>query len=128
MRIDAQDIVRDTTAQREGDRRQMTIAQAFEEARWLRRMPEGILSPLVARQTIEVLYAAIEANPALRQALERGQEIFVLVEQDRAAPAAINLWADQASDHGCSVAKVEDAFRKAARWRDMPRIKTKWPD
>jgi hypothetical protein len=128
MTVDANEIVRDTTALREGTRREMTIAQAFEEARWLRKYPEGILSPLVARQTIETLYAAIEANPVLRAALERNQELFVLVEQDRAAPAAIQLWADQANDHGCSDEKVTDAYRKSVRWRDCPRIATKWPD
>ena len=122
-------VVQDCTAHREKVHlRPMTLAEAFEEAKWLRRMPEGILSPAIARQTIEVLYAAIDANPVLRKALERNQEIFVLVQQDRCAPAAITTWADMAKAHGCPAEKVQEAYRKAVRWLEAPDAGKKWPD
>lgn len=122
-------VVRETTEQREqAAKRPMTLSEAFEEAKWLRRMPEGILSPVVARQAIETLYAAIDANPVLRKALERGQEIFVLVQQDRAAPSAITQWADLAKTHGCPEEKVADAYKKAVRWLEKPDAGKKWPD
>jgi hypothetical protein len=128
--VNPAEVVRDIAASREQSMRprQMTIAEAFEEARWLRRTPDGILSPEVAKRTIETLYAAIDAYPSLRKALERGQEIFVLVEQDRCASAAITQWANVAKAHGCPPEKVAEAYRKAVRWLELPETGKKWPD
>lgn len=128
--MSAAELVREIAEQRAENTapRPMTIAEAFEEARWLRRMPEGIVSPEIAKRTIETLYAAIDAHPTLRKALERNQEIFVLVEQDRCAPVAITQWADMAKAHGCPEWKVDEAYGKAVRWLKSPDGVKKWPD
>lgn len=129
MNFDPAQVVLETTEQREaGKDRPMTIGEAFEEARWLRRIPDGVLTPEIAKKTIEVLFAAIDAHPSLCKALERGQEVFVLVQQDRAAPAAIITWAGMARQHGCPEAKCADANRKAVRWLEQPEDCKKWPD
>lgn len=128
--MNADEVVRETAANRAAATapRPMTIAEAFEEARWLRRMPDGILSPENAKRTIEALYAAIDAHPSLRKALERGQEIFVLVQQDRCAPVAITTWANHAATHGCPDEKIQDAFRTAVHWLEQDTRQQKWPD
>jgi hypothetical protein len=108
--------------------RVMTVQDAIDEALWLRRTPDGILSPDVAKQTIATLHAALEASRCYYNAVRRRQQTFVLVEQDRAAPAAIAAWAATARAHGCPAEKVENAFRVAQEWRSRPEHATKWPD
>ena len=124
---DAKTIVAACTEQRM-HQRQFTINDAIEEALWLRRTPDGVLSPDVAKRTIEALYASIERSRCFLNATRRGQEIFVLAQQDRAAPAAIAAWAATARSHGCQSEKVDSAFRTAQRWGAQSVDTTKWPD
>lgn len=122
------DVVQACAAQREGSVRPFTIADAIEEAKWLRRTPDGIIAPELAKRTITTLLAALESSKCFFNAVQRGQEVFVLVQQDRAAVPAIQRWATTAGNHGCSLEKVNDAFRTAERWEKQDPAATKWPD
>lgn len=113
---------------RASQRREFTIAAAIEEAKWLRRTPDGIIAPELAKRTITTLLAAIERSTCYLNAVQRGQEVFVLVQQDRAAVPAIQRWATTAGNHGCSLEKVNEAFRTAERWEKQDPAATKWPD
>lgn len=108
--------------------RVMTIAEAVDWARWARKQPDGYLSPDTTKRVVDTLFAVLESSPSYLQAKLRGQEVFVLVQQDRAAPAAIVAWAEEAETHGCGNEKVNEAYRLAGRWRDQPDANTKWPD
>jgi len=105
-----------------------TLVSAVEQALFLRKQPECLLSGPEARALIETLLCAIEAHPCYMKALLKGEQVFVLRQQDRAAPGAINMWAVTAKQHGCTAAKVEEAFRISKRWDHLPDAKTKWPD
>ena len=124
----AGDVVKACAAQREGSVRPFTIVDAIEEAKWLRRTPDGIIAPELAKRTITTLLAALESSKCFFNAVQRGQETFVLVQQDRAAVPAIQRWATTAGNHGCSLEKVNDAFRTAERWEKQEPTATKWPD
>lgn len=106
----------------------LTITEAINEAQWLRKTPDGILDPLRARKTIDALLSAIESSPCFLKAKLKGEEVFVLRQQDRAAPFAIRYWAEAAERKGCPGTKVEEANRISVRWgRQSPNV-TKWPD
>lgn len=107
----------------------MTIARAIDHAKFLRRIgQEAVLSTEQARQTIDTLLSALELHPSLLKALLNGEEVFVLRQQDRAAPHAIGEWAQLARMHGCPVTKVDEAIAKATAWINQSTDKTKWPD
>lgn len=124
----AGEVVKACADQREATRPQFTIANAIEEGQWLRRTPDGIIAPELAKRTILTLLSALESSRCFFNAVQRGQEVFVLVQQDRAAPAAIEVWALDAGRHGCKSGKVEDAMQTAHRWRSLQPHMTKWPD
>lgn len=130
-RIDAADAKRIvasfTEARRQNAPQPITIAAAIGKAQFLRTQPELILSDRDAKATIGALLAALELNRCFFKALVRGQEVFVLVQQDRAAPHAIAEWAAFAMKHDCEPAKVDDALRTVKRWMDQPDNATKWP-
>lgn len=104
-----------------------TIAQAIDQARWLRNTPDGILDPTIARKTIEGLLSALEVSRCYLKAMEKGEEVFVLRQQDRAAPTAIRIWAEIAERKGCDTKKVDEAYRISKRWLMQPERATKWP-
>jgi hypothetical protein len=114
-------------AQRAATSTEYTIADAIHDARFLRRVPEAVVSDAQAKRLIGTLFAAIDGAPAFLKALERGQEVFVLVEQDRAAPYAIRQWAEVAENHGTGPEKVLDAKLLAKRWSESPLPAKKWP-
>lgn len=122
------DVVQACAEQRAASTRQHTIADAIEEARFYRRTPEAIMDSHQAKRCIETLLSALERSTCYLNAVARGQGVFVLVQQDRAAPAAIEAWAAVAKLHGCNPEKVESAFVTAHAWRSQSVERTKWPD
>jgi len=106
----------------------MTVATAIERANWFRKQPELLVDSFTGKQIIDTLLSALEVNPCYLKAVRRGYGVFVLVESDRAAPAAIGQWALDAASHGCPDEKVQEALRMAEQWRNTPRLQTKWPD
>lgn len=105
-----------------------TVRCAIEDARRLRSTPDAILDTPGALRMIDTLLAALEANTCYLNAMMRGKRVFVLAEQDRAAPEAIQKWADEATAHGCPEAKILDARRTATEWAAQDLSLTKWPD
>lgn len=105
-----------------------TLTSAIEQALFLRKQQECLLSGPEARALIDTLLSAIESSPCYMKALLKGEEVFVLRQQDRAAPGAIDNWAAEAKRHGCPEEKVRTAFAKSKRWAHLPDEKTKWPD
>jgi hypothetical protein len=123
------DVVRDMAAAREVlPPRTMTIEGAIGKALWLRMQPESILDDKQAKLTIDTLLSALEYSPCYFKAVQKGEEVFVLRMQDRAAPHAIAEWAQWARRHGCLPAKVDQALATAQRWIQQAIEKTKWPD
>ena len=64
----------------------------------------------------------------LAQAKKAGEEVFVLRQSDRAAPAAIVTWTKAAEEHGCRQEKLRDATQTWQRWSAQPLASTKWPE
>jgi len=106
----------------------MTIREAVELAQWLRRTPDGIIPQHKVEQAMAALLAALEASQCYLKATLAGEQTFVLRQRDRAAPAAISVWAMEAQKHGCSDDKTAEAHRMAASWAMQPDSATKWPD
>lgn len=121
-------VVEDCAAMREGPRADYTIARAIDDARWLRATPDAVISPARCKQIIETLLGGLERSPSYLKAMSLGQEVFVLMQQDRAAPAAIVAWADAAAEHGCPAEKLSEAYGISGRWTHQPLALTKWPD
>jgi hypothetical protein len=122
-------VVADMAQQREAAGKvEMTILDAIDDAQWLRRTPDGVVGPMRMRAIVDTLLSALERSRCYYNAMRRGQETFVLVQQDRAAPAAIGQWAAIAATHGCPDDKVQNALSTAERWRKQLATATKWPD
>lgn len=124
---EANQVTAQTTTQREATRPPYTIADAIRDAQFYRTRPDIVVDSRKAKQVMDTLLAGLELSRCYFNAVQRGQEVFVLVQQDRAAPAAIVAWADAAAEHGCENAKVDDAYRMSGRWTNQPTEKTKWP-
>jgi len=121
-------VVADMAEQREAAAKvEMTILDAIDDAQWLRRTPDGVVGPMRLRGIVDTLLSALERSRCYYNAMRRGQETFVLVQQDRAAPAAIGQWAAIAATHGCPDDKVQNALSTAERWRKQLATATKWP-
>lgn len=112
----------------EAARKEYTIAQAIQDAMWVRRTPDAVISPARAKQMITTLLSGIESSRCFLKALQNGEEVFVLRSIDRAAPFGIVAWADAAAERGCRAEKLDDAYRISGRWTNQPAEKTKWPD
>lgn len=108
--------------------KELTIPEAITRAQDLRASPEMMISEKSARKIIDGLLSALEASPCYLKAMQRGEEVFVFREPDRAAVRPISLWADIAEAHDCRAEKVESARVKAKRWSELPLYRTKWPD
>jgi len=106
----------------------MTIQTAIERAQAWRSQPDLVVDTFTAKTVADTLLAALEHDPCFFKATLRGEQTFVLVERDRAAPPTIGQWAAIAAAHGCPDEKIQEALAKAERWRNTPRIPTKWPD
>jgi hypothetical protein len=125
----AKEVISDCARMRaEQQDRPMTIREAIDKVRWCQATPDGIFDPIVAKRVMSTLLAALERSRCYYNATLRGQEVFVLVQQDRAAPAAIVAWADEAEAHGCKSEKVTQAYQLSGRWNSQPADATKWPD
>lgn len=75
--------IAEMTAQREARAaRELTIADAIAEAKWLDKTPDGVLAPNVAKDVIRTLHAA----------LQRAAEFFEWIQNDANGPAAGCLW------------------------------------
>jgi hypothetical protein len=107
---------------------ELSILDAIDDAQWLRRTPDGVVGPERLRGIVDTLLSALERSRCYYNAVRRGQETFVLVQQDRAAPAAIGQWAAIAATHGCPDEKVQSALSTAERWRQQVPTSTKWPN
>lgn len=107
--------------------REMTIGEALERAAYL-ETPGVIVDPDTAKAVIRTLTGALQASPCYYKATLKGEEVFVLRQQDRAAPLVIRHWAALADDHGCHADKVHSAQAKASRWQAQDPSTTKWPD
>lgn len=123
-------VLSETAAQREDAMadKPMTISEAINWALWMRRTPDGLLSPEIQRRTVAALLSALESSPCFFKAVQKGEEVFVLRQQDRVAPKAIRTWAVEAEQHGCGEKKVIHAFQIAKAWEGQDQINTKWPD
>lgn len=104
----------------------LTPAQALLEARNLMSHPGMMFNEGTARRVIDGLIRAIDSSSCFAKAIANGQEVFVLKENDRAAPGAILEWMDEAAAHGCRQEKLKSAHEKAMRWETLPN--RKWPD
>lgn len=123
------DVVAQMAAQRAAiAERVLTFADAARTCLWLRRTPDAGITLDTAREVIEVLFATIESSQCFYNAAMRGQRVFTLVQQDRAAPDVIKLWSLLAERHGCSIEKVHTARQLAERWAAQDPNTTKWPD
>jgi hypothetical protein len=105
-----------------------TIAEAINDAEFLRRQPEAILSDSQAKRLIDTLLCALQLHPSYLTAVVRGQDVFPLIEQDRAAPFAIRQWAEVAERHGTPPEKILGAKLRAKRWAESALPSKKWPD
>ena len=122
-------VVADIAEQREAAAKvEMTILDAIDDAQWLRRTPDGVVGPMRMRAIVDTLLSGLERSRCYYNAVRRGQEVFVLVQQDRAAPPAIGQWAAVAAVHGCPDEKVQNALATAESWRHQLATATKWPD
>jgi len=123
-------IVADIAEQRDATAKpsDITILDAIDDAQWLRRTPDAIIGQDRLRRIIDTLLSGLEVSRCYYNAVRRGQETFVLVQQDRAAPAAIGQWAAIAATHGCPDGKIENALATAERWRQQLATATKWPN
>jgi hypothetical protein len=127
--VEANNVVRQCADLRERAANEpMTIATAIERAQSWRKCPELVVDTFTAKIVADTLLAAIERSRCYYNATLRGQDTFVLAQQDRAAPAAIDAWAMLAAAHGCPDDKVQHALVTAESWRVQPMSATKWPD
>lgn len=108
--------------------RVLTFADAVRTCLWLRATPDAGITLETAKEAMEVLFATIESSRCFYNAAMRGQRVFTLVQQDRAAPEVIKLWSLLAERHGCSIEKVHSARELAQRWAAQDPNTTKWPD
>ena len=106
----------------------LTIAEAITRATDIIASPGMTFGETSARRIITGLLAGLHYSPCYFKALRKGEEVFVLRQQDRAAPDAITEWAELANEHGCEGEKVNSAYQKAKRWREQDLAVTKWPD
>lgn len=126
---DASKQVQDMAAQRASKpEAEYSILDAIDDALWLRRTPDGVVGADRLRKITDTLLAALQRSKCYYNAVRRGQEVFVLVQQDRAAPWAIRKWGTRAHEHGCPKEKVDAAFATAQRWEQQDQAMTKWPD
>lgn len=123
------DVVRQMAAQRhEVAARPMSLLEAVELAKRVRAMPEVLVDCQEAKEAMKLLLGAIERSQCFFKATLKGEDVFVLRQPDRAAPATIRFWATLAEANGCGKGKVADAFATAIRWQQQPDTATKWPD
>lgn len=106
----------------------LTIPEAMFRARQILATPEMLFDTEGGRRIIVGLLAGIEYSPAYAKAISRGQDVFVLVEQDQVAPYAIRTWAEISGNHGTPPEKVLSAQAKAKRWQENALPGKKWPD
>lgn len=118
-------VIADCAEMRDGQRPDMTVAEAIAQAQWVRRTPDGVLSPAIAKQTMEALLSALEASPCYFKGARLGIPTFTLLAYDRAGHLAIGEWIKQASAHGCRPEKVADASARLAEF--MQRTDCSWP-
>jgi len=104
----------------------MTPAEALAEARHILSKPEMMFNEASARQLLAGVVAAIDSSQCFAKAVAAGQEVFVLRQQDMAAPSAIKTWAMLAASNGCGKDKTNEALATAARWEAGSN--RKWPD
>lgn len=121
-------VVAEMSAQRASQQPEYTILDAIDDALWLRRTPDGEVSNDRLRRIVDTLLSALQRSQCYYNAVRRGQEVFVLVQQDRAAPWAIRKWGTRAHEHGCPKEKLDSAFATAQRWEAQNTAMTKWPD
>src|SRR4051812_34356031 len=99
----------------------LTPPQAIQRARQMMSDHHDVAySPQAYRDIIAGLMAAMERSPTFVKAMERGQEVFVLVQQDKLAPALLHRWALGAAQHGCKWRKAFDAMQLGLRWKFFP--------
>lgn len=125
-------VVQDMAAMREENRAQadapMSIGEAVDLARRLRQAPETVLDAARSKRAIDALLSGLEYSPTYLKAIVAGEEVFVLRQRDRCAPAAIVTWTRSASEHGCPDEKVLGANGTWRRWYALPESMTRWPD
>lgn len=105
----------------------ITIAASITRAMDILATPDMLFDTRAARKIITGLIAGLSSSACYFKAMQKGEEVFVLRQSDRAAPDTIASWANIASDHGCGPDKVADARAIAVRWRAQPLDDTKWP-
>lgn len=132
MNVSASEIVDACAEHRTQTRRAadnpLTIPEAIDLALWIRKTPDCLISHDRLRQLADGLLSALQKYPVYLRAMQAEQDVFVLIDRDRAAPAAIQRWAETADEHGCAPDKVNEAYRKAARWTAQSDAVTRWPD
>jgi hypothetical protein len=105
---------------------QMTIPRAIDNAEWMRRTPDAVLSIDAAKRTIDALLSALQASPCYFKAARLGLPSFTLLPYDMAGHHALITWAQKAEEHGCRPEKFAQARALAFEWSKRPDCK--WPD
>ena len=120
-----EDVIQDCQRMREAPRPEYTVADAVEDAKWVERTPDGVLSPDRARQVIAMLHAALQASPCYYKAAQQNIPTFVLLGYDLAGHEAMIAWIAAASKHGCRPEKLADAIEILSRWKKLSGLR--WP-
>lgn len=122
---DTSTVVEACAAMREQARENYTVAQALDDALWLRRTPDAVLSPDRSKQIIATLLAATEASPCFYKGVRDGVPTFTLLAYDQAGHAAIRIWAQLAEQHGARPEKFASAIAMVTSWERRPDLR--WP-
>lgn len=106
----------------------LSHAEAIARAEQVLAVEGMTFGEVSARQMLDGLLSAIKSSRCFYKAMLAGEEVFVLRQSDRAAPAAIRAWAEEADRSGCGTEKVNSAYQTARAWADQDPSRTKWPD
>ncbi len=120
------DAIAEMAAQRAAAVRDMTLEGAIALATWAKEHPADNTSQ--AGKALVLLLQALQRSGCYYKAALKGEEVFVLRQQDRAAVSPILMWAQLARANGCRMDKVDNAMETALRWGEQPEAATKWPD
>jgi hypothetical protein len=113
-------------AQREASKSMpFTIANAIEEALWMRKTPDGYMTPEKQRLLVLTLLSALESSPCFFKGARLNIPTFTLLSYDLAGHAALQAWINAAEAHGCRPEKVDDARRILRTWSQLPGLR--WP-
>lgn len=119
-------VVDDCRDQRDATIPEYTISQAIDDARWVQRTPDALITELgKAKLIIRTLLAGLESNQTYLKSVCENVPVFCLRADDKAGHTAMRAWIVTAEHHGARPEKVEDARRILAKWEQ--RAGLRWP-